>query len=254
MSMTCESIVNDHLKYIGENFSCHPVDDRLWIVSPYSYPDGDLLEIAVADAEPGQLRVSDLGETLRHLSDLGFDPLATPKGEYLFSEILKRYHAEYDRGQITKKAAPAEVGAAVQQVLMACYSVAHLLYLARASSPATFAEEMAHLMAEERVRFESRHKETGLSGTTYEFEFLVRGKRQEGLMVTLSPATPSGTTAMVNATFRKWADMPNGRWHGTIMDDRHVNWRPNDVSLLKNVSELFRWSEQETLRRFLKER
>ena len=251
-SLTCEQTIREHIKFLGSRFSCDTSDGRAWVTSPYAFPDGDLLEVAVAELGGGQFRVTDLGETLRHLADLGFDPRLTSKGEYLVSESLKHHHAELDRGMITKTVSLPEVAAAIQDVLMACYSIAHLIFLARGSRPATFVEEVGHFLTEQDVKVEPRHREKGMSGTTYDFDYLVRGQHGDGLVVALSPAMMSGVTGMVNATFRKWSDVSNGRWHGTILDDRLINWRPNDITLLSDVSKVYRWKEREALLELLK--
>src|SRR3990172_4967746 len=246
--LTCENIVRDHLQQLGRRFSCSSEDDRLWVVSPYALPDGDLIEIAVIQTPSGQIRVTDLGETLRHLANIGFDPRTTSKGEYLLAEILKQHHVEVDRGMITKGTSQEEIGAAIHDVLMACYGVAHLVFLSRGYRPATFAEEVAHLLTEQGYSFEPRHHVVGrITGTKYDVDFLVHGKQKDGLMMTLSPTAPSGATAMVNATYRKWSDLRNGHWLGTVLDDRLVSWRPNDVLFFDSVSDVCRWTERETL-------
>ncbi len=244
----CGDVVREYLRYLGGEFRCGQDGDRLWIVSPYSYPDGDLVEIAVIDDTTGLFHVSDLGETLRHLSSQGFDPRSTQNGEYLLAELLKDRELELDRGMISTHAVAADVGKAIQAVLLACLAVSHLIFLSRGSRPATFVEEVGHLLAAEQVRYEPRYREIGLSGTKYDFDYFVHGRNRDGLVLALSPSSTAAATGMVNASFRKWADIRNGRWHWTILDDRLVTWRQNDLSLLRNVSDVHRWSDADKLR------
>jgi hypothetical protein len=199
----------------------------------------------VGELARGQIQVTDLGETLRHLADLGFDPRSTPTGEYLLAEVLKQHGVEIDRGMIAKRVPSSEVGKAMHEVLTACLAIGHLLYLSRGYRPATFLEEVSHFLAEQRIPFEPRHKEVGRTGKEYALDFFVRGDRGDGLLQTLSPATPAGATTMVNANFRLWSDIRNGRWHATMLDDRYIQWRREDILLLGGVSKVYRWTQRD---------
>ncbi len=243
--LTCAELVRGYLHHLGEHFSCREQRDRVWIVSPYSYPDGDLVEVSVKEVRPGEAAVTDLGETLRHLANLGFDPRATRKGSYLLEEILKQHRVEVERGMLVKRVPLHAVGLAMQEVLTACLAVSHLVFLSRGFRPATFAEEVAHYLVEWEVRFVRQHPEMGRTGKRYFIDFLIRGRKRDGLLETLSPTSRAGVTPMVNATFRLWSDVPNERWRATLIDDRTVEWLREDILLLEGVSQVYRWREDE---------
>lgn len=242
-TIQCEDLIRQQLRHMGEKFSCKESGGRLWIVSPYSFPDGDLVEVAVREVGNNEVMVSDLGETLRHLAGLGYDPRETPKGEYLLAEILKQHQASLDQGIVLKRVAVEQVGMAMHEVLAACVAVSHLSYLSRGYRPATFAEEVSHILTESQILFETKHPEMGRTGKKYAIDFYIPGPGREGLLQTLSPANRGVSTPMVNATFRLWSDVSNGRWRGTVLDDRLIEWRREDVALLEGVSSVFFWKE-----------
>ncbi len=249
--ITCESIIAHYTKDLGSRFSCHWENGELWIVSPFTYPDNDLVEISVRELRAGQVLVSDLGETLRHLANQGFDPQSTEKGGYLLAEIAKQHDVDLDRGMISRRVVPNQVGAAIQDVLAACLGVSHLIFLSRGIRPATFQEEVAHLLSSEAPGFRQGHQETGrLSGKVYSIDFFIPGQEKDGLVQALSASTLAASTAKVNATFRLWSDIPNGRWRATLLDDRLFEWRYEDRRILKQVSDVYRWQERES---FLKD-
>jgi hypothetical protein len=246
MHLSCEEVVHEQLKHLGTRFSCHEADGRLWITSPYSYPDGDLVQVSVKDLSSGQAVITDLGETLRHLATHGFDPRATSKGDYLLGEILKQHNVENERGMILKRVPLAETGKALQDVLTASVAVSHLLYLSRGYSPANFREEVGQFIAGRGLSVRTDHVEIGkLSLKPYRIDLYVPRRPGDGLIQTLSPATRAGSIPMVNATFRLWSDVPNGRWRATVLDDRSVEWRREDLVLLQGVSDVYRWSTPE---------
>lgn len=246
-ALTCEEAIRGYIETIGGQFFCAEEDGRLWLVSPYAFPDGTLLEIALKEVTPGQVRISDLGETLRHLASVDFDPRDNPKGEYLLAELVKQHHVELVRGAITKQAPINDAWDAIQEVMMACLGVAHLVFLSRTYNPATFADEVAHLLIDHHVPFTPKHEIVGRTGQKYVIDFLVHGRSAEGLIQTLAPKHPNGVKPMVNATFRLWSDVANGRQHVTLLDDRAVQWKTPDLLLLNGVSNVIRWSDRDSL-------
>jgi hypothetical protein len=245
MSIThCEQLVSQYVRTLGEQFACGMSNGSVWLVSPYTFSDGDLIGISVLPLHDGRLRVSDLGETLRHLANYDFDPLATPKGQYVIAEILKQHHVDLDRGMITRIAASEEVGQAIQDVLTASFKIAQLIFLARHYRPATFDEEVAAFLASRQFDFRPRADEIGRSGKKYTVDFVVQGRTKHSLLQALSPASPSGVYSSVNATVRMWLDLPaNGHRNLTLLNDRQIGWKSADVNILSQVSDVFLWSQ-----------
>jgi hypothetical protein len=244
-AVACAEVVRDYLAHLGERFTCREREGRLWVISPYAHPDGDLVEVCVAELPGGEVMVSDLGETLRHLADLGFDPHSTRKGAYLIGEVTKQYGVALEQGMLVKRAPASNLGDALQDVLSACVAVSHLIFLSPGFRPATFSEQVAQYLAKQQVGFSAGHYETGRTGRRFRVDFLIRGRERDGLLKVLSPATRARARAMANATFRLWSDVENSRWRATLLDDRFIEWRREDVALLEGVSEVYRWSERD---------
>jgi hypothetical protein len=241
--MRCEEVVRQHLDALGSRFSCSERDGRLWVVSLYSYPDGDLVEVSIRELASGEAAVTDLGETLRHLATHGFDPRTTSRGQYLLGEIVKQHDVQLERGMLTKRVPALEVGAALQDVLTASLAASHLLFLSRGYSPATFLEEVGQFVAERGINVVPHHYEIGqVTQKKYPIDMYVPGRERDGLIQALSPTTRAGSIPMVNATFRLWSDVPNGRWRATVLDDRLVEWRFEDLVLLRGVSDVYSWT------------
>lgn len=246
--MQCKEIISTYLTNLEGGFFCREHDNRLWIISPYSYPDGDLIEVAMQEGPNDRVLISDLGETFRHLSDLGFDPRSTQKGEYLIKNILKRFNIEIEKGQIFKRASRYELGEIMFDVVSACFAMADLIYLSRAYQPATFQEEVAHFFIDHNVVYEKKYSVIGSTGTSYTVDFYfphVDG--EEGMLKALSPKGSQGMKPSVDATFRLWSDVGNSRWLGTLLDDRVIHWKSEDIKLLKRVCRVHFWQQRDKL-------
>lgn len=246
--MQCREIISGYLANLGGDFVCQERENRLWVISPYSYPDGDLIEVVIVEGRNERVKVSDFGETIRHLADLGFDPRGTKKGQYLLEDILKRFDIEIERGQIQKRASKHALGQIMFDVICACLAVAGLSYLSRAYQPATFEQEVAHYLTEHKVIFENKLTVTGSTGKRYKVDFyLPHIDGREGMMQALSPKSIQGVKRVVDSTFRLWSDLGNNRWFGTLMDDRIIKWKSEDIELLKRVSKVHFWQQRDDL-------
>lgn len=244
-TLDCADIVNSHVAGLAKQFHCYQDGERLWVVSPYVYPDQDMIEIAVQPVSGGEAVVTDFGETLRHLADLGFDPRSTKHGEFLLSEITKQYQVRFERAMLFKRVPLKDIGSAMQDVLQACLATGHLVYLGRGYQPATFEDEVHHFLLNQDFKVDMNHMERGKSGKAFKIHFYIRGVVQAGLLQTLSTVTPAGMTQQVNAAFRMWHEVPNSRWRATLLDDRSLSWKSEDVSSLQTVSSVYTWTERD---------
>jgi len=246
--MECKDIISSYLRTLQGNFVCKERENRLWVISPYSFPDGDLIEIVVLESSNQMVKVTDLGETLRHLSDLGFDIWKSLKGQYLIEDVEKRFNIKIESGQIVKRAQKSELGNAIFDVISSCLAISDLIYLSRAYQPATFPQEVAHYFTENQISYEKKYSITGSTGKKYKVDFYfpqINGK--EGMLQTLSPKGVQGIKPVVDATFRLWSDVGNNRWLGTLMDDRIIKWKTEDIELLKRVSHVHFWEQRNRL-------
>lgn len=101
--MECSEIIEKAIKALKLGFKCVPYETRMCIITPYLYPDNDLIEIFVEEISGNKLRVTDLGETLRHLESVGLDLLASRKRKFLLEQISQRLHVDIINGKLEKE-------------------------------------------------------------------------------------------------------------------------------------------------------
>ena len=245
MNLSCDSILEAHLQFLRNNSTCRMVDGRVWIVSPYSHADGDMVEIAIRDQGDGTVAVSDLGETLRHLSNIGYDPRETTNARYLLNQILKQHRMELDpSGIIFTIAALGEVGEASHAALAASLAVGNLAFLARATRSATIQEEVAEHLRANELPFKEHVRVTGKTGKVYVIDFEVGRPNSGALVKTISASTMGGVTGATNAAVRAWLDIAPVRSKATVVDDRVWPWRSEDLAILNTVGgHVYKWSE-----------
>ncbi len=128
MALTCQEAIEGYLATLQKGFSCAPMENKLRIITPYLYPDNDLIEIFVEELPSGQVRTTDLTETLRHLHARGFDVFDSPKRRFMVETIASRTGVELVQGQLAKIGEPSQVGDLIFDVIVAARGVSDLIY------------------------------------------------------------------------------------------------------------------------------
>jgi len=243
--------VQEHLQYLDEHYSCYDDGEgRLWVVSPFAFADRDLIEVSVREISGCRFRVSDLGETLRHLAAIGFDAFSDENAEALISEISNQHQVHVDEGVISKVSTADSLGGAIHEVISACVATSNLTHLMResrlrmaADRNALFKVELSKFLSELHLPLTRPRLVKGSSGQRFKLDFVIEGS-MVAYIKGLSPAKATYTRQTVDRLFREWSELRNGQWQATVLDDRVVKWVTPDVVTLQKVSDVFFWTER----------
>lgn len=249
MSLDCTQLVEQTIQRLRVDFHCEPAGRFVSVVTPYLYPDNSLIEIFVEETREGWVRVSDLGETFRHLKLQGADPLSSVKGRFMAAQTVERLHVTLVRGMLEKSGDSATTGELLLDVAAAAQALSGLIYTSRASEPATFPQEVRSFLEEKHVEFTARDQIEGLSGRMYRvgFHFWSPTRRRDVLLEPLSPAQEGGMNALMNRTVRMWVDVNGSRLKVSLLNDLDYEWRREDSILLERLSTVALWSQRERL-------
>jgi hypothetical protein len=246
--MTCEQIIENYLATLRSQFQCMPANKgRVRIVTPYLYPDHDLIEVFVRQLASGELAVSDLGETLRHLESVGVATLSNKKRAFQITKILDGLSVEMRDGVIFRKVGPDDVGPAMLDVIAACKAIGDLVYGTRAYEPATFDTEVADYLRDSAVDVEVDVPVVGASGSTYRIPIRAYIDDNEALIATISPRTKGAIRPQINSVFRMWSDIDHGAWKFAVLNDTELEMPKSELVLLERVCKVERWGRPDLL-------
>ncbi|MFC1592839.1 DUF1828 domain-containing protein [Candidatus Omnitrophota bacterium] len=244
--MECSKIIERAVDTLKLGFKCVEYDKRTCIVTPYLYPDNDLIEVFAEDIGGNHVRITDLGETLRHLESTGLDLLASRKRRFLLEQITKRLHVEIQRGKLQKEGPIDSVGDLLVDVAAAAQAVADLIYTSKAYEPATFPEEVSIFLTEHNIEHERNYRVIGETGKTYRVNLRLDGHREKEILIeALSPSQETAMTATVNRVFRLWSDVDEGKRKVSLLNDVDYSWKKEDLVLLQKVSIIHNWTSKE---------
>ena len=257
MGLDGDKVVKRYLENLAGEFSCHYYDDLLYIVTPYLFPDNDMIALYLEEAPGGKVRVNDGGEAVMNPFGDGFDLLRTPWAREMAQRIARDLAVELDRGELSKSGPAEELGGLMLDVVMAARGVSDLIYAQHAYAIASrrrkgrkvsdFAEKLEAVLAESGVEFAAGVALTGGSGQVYTAHYRVNGGAYLQL---LDPGRAGRAKAAVDRTFGMWADCNGDLTVArklTVLNDEGLEWKAAHIERLSQVSTVVRWSEGERL-------
>ncbi len=250
MTLTCADTTERYIQHLGAEFRCLTSGSRIHVITPYLYRDNDRIDVFVEEPSPGLVRVTDLGETIRHLQAQGFDMSASSRRRETAETIADGLGVGLIRGELIREGGVNEVGELLLDVIGAAKGVSDLIYTSRAYEPATFLEEVDGFLRDSHVQHEQQHKLKGESGKIYTVSFrLPKGDRSMYLHA-LSPGYRGGMKRTVDSTVRMWLDCNGtlGRESKfSLLNDVGHLWRRPEVMILERLSIVGRWSRRQGL-------
>lgn len=247
----CDEIIGTYLDTLRGDFKCIKGDEFIRIITPYLYPDNDLIEVFVQEKSPDSFIVTDLGETLRHLHSQGFDVFSTSKRKFLYETITSRSNLKAMKGELIRETTPDKLGEAIFDVISTSKALGDLIYTSIAYEPAVFVHEVEQYLKENDIHYEKNIPIIGATGKKYRIHLRVLN-HQESLMEILSPKSRSGIKQKVDGAFRIWYDIDKEARKFSVLNDVDFEWKAPDIRILNEVSEVILWSKKEKILDLLK--
>ena len=230
-------------------FECREQNGSLAIVTPFEYPDGDLIEFYLIE-EAGQLVLTDFAETLATLASFKFDVESTPKRRKLFESVVQDLNVHYFQGELrVPVASERELVPALVRLGQVALRTSDLLFTSRFGAGATFKEEVDEYLTEKELPHQVDYKVSGRSGQLYTLDFYIE-RPQPLLLEALSTVSSGYAEQVVNRTVRMWYDLKrvDGKFkYCTVLDDTEDVWKEQHFEILNSLSELIVWSDRERI-------
>ena len=257
MGLDGGEVVKLYLENLAVEFHCERDDDSLYIITPYSYRDNDMIALYLEELPGGRVKVHDGVEAAMNSFGDGFDLLRTPWARELAQQVAKDLAVELDQGELSKVGPAEEVGSLMLDVVMAARGVSDLIYAQHAYAiasrrrkghkPAAFSEKLTTFLAESGFEYAPRPKLTGESGQVYTVHYQVDGG---AYLQILDPGRAGRAKAAVDRTFGMWADGAGDLTVDrklTLLNDETFAWKEAHINRLSQVSTVIQWSERDKL-------
>lgn len=230
------------------------------IETAFHYPDGSTMDLFIprddgflGDLEP--IELTDFGNTLSWLAQLGINPLKSRRRRKLMNDVLRVYGITEHGTSLKCRAPTNELGAGIIRLGQACLRIADLAYTVRFLPRSQFAEEVEDMLDNAGFPYEPESPITGSEGKVIKADFRVHGQRADTALMLLPAETKSPPTARIRAehVFAVFFDLQ--AWTGqrvAALDDRSPIYEDADLHRIEKVASILPFSDRDTLVEFLK--
>lgn len=208
----CNGLVEGYLSQLSNDFEVSRFGDRCYIATPFTRPDGEVIEFGAVTLSNGQTRLSDMGDTLGYLYVNGLTLTRSLIDKV--REITRGYGVIVDRNAIVATVDPIAIGEDLHKLIHACLAVASLIFGGRSSARVMFNDEVESFVIQTGVTYDSDFDVLG-ARERHSFKFHVDSGANL-LIQPLSAATESGA----HAAAQRWA------FRAIDVTQNNPNWKP----------------------------
>ena len=161
--MNSTSICEEIAGTIGDLFSCCTMGDYIRVRTPYSYPDGDVVDLFLK-TNGDSITLTDLGETVRWLSMQTFAKQRSKKQDLLIQDICLTHRVEFYRNMLMTRLSPSDsLAYALTRLAQAALQVADLWFTFKTRDFNSIKEEVEEFLVDLNITYDRNYKLLGAS-------------------------------------------------------------------------------------------
>ena len=219
----CADIVGRYLARLPADFEVSPSDGGCYVATPFTRPDGEVIEFEIITLPGGRARLADMGDTLGYLYVNG---LTLTRGVLDRARDIARGHGvSFERNALVVELdgdSPA-AGEELHRLLQATLAVTHLVQGRRSGGRVVFDDEVESFIIQTGVTYDSDFRIQG-SREAHTFKFHVNS----GANLLIQPLSAASTPA-AHSLAERWAYrsidviQKDDRWQPVVvLDDRRT--------------------------------
>lgn len=259
-SATYTNVAEQYLRWLSSEIETHPLDEGYIVSIPFERPDGECIGLEINSLPGGNIRITDMGDTLGYLFVNGLT--LSDKMIDRAKHISKRYGVSLEDGPLAIESEPEAIGEAFHRILQATIAVTDLIQMRRSTRPRIVPFDYV-------VESVIKH-----SGATYHTKYKIPGRLEDhtfafhvnsGRNLLIQPIT-TASASDAHAIAERWAYrfldviQTNVGWRplavlddrgghldaeGMLMSSERVIWTPRAVAPISEYA--ITWAERDKL-------
>ena len=193
----CTGLVDAYLKQLSNEFVVTNFDSGCYITTPFTRPDGEVIEFEASSMPNGQTRLSDMGDTFGYLYVNGLALTRTTVNRA--RDIVRGYGVALERNALVLGGAPELTGEDVHRLIQASLAVGSLIHGRRSASRLVFDDEVESFIIQTGVTYDSDFSVPG-SRERHTFKFHVNS----GASLLIQPLS-AATESAAHSVAERWA-------------------------------------------------
>ena len=248
----CDEVVNSYMQTLSNGIKVIPSDSGCFVVTPFTKPDGEGIELELETLPNGNILINDMGDTLGYLFVNG---LTLSKSVMDKASFISKCHGVFIESEILSiETKPEDAGKALHELIQAVIGVTDLIQLRRSTTS-------------RRIKFDNEVAAFVIrSGVTYDADYQVKGTREKHNFrfhinsdrnLLIQPLTASTESAALKLAER-WAYhfqdtvQAEENWYPVAVLDDHNGaeiWTPHALGPIQEYAIL--WSQKDQLAQLL---
>ena len=139
-AVTCHSVVDRYLKLLSDDVEITPSDSGCYVLTPFTRPDEEAIELELVSFANGSVRFSDMGDTLGYLYVNGLTLTQTVLDKT--RNIARRNRVLLRQGALMIEGDDTMNGDALHQLIQATVEATSLIQGRRSTSRVNFNTEV----------------------------------------------------------------------------------------------------------------
>ena len=161
-AVTCHDVIESYLKLMSDDFEVAPSDSGCYVLTPFTRPDGEAIELELTSFPNGSIRLSDMGDTLGYLYVNGLNLTQTVLDKT--RRIARRNRVSLHQGALVVEGDDVMQGDGLHRLIQAAVETTSLIQGRRSTSRVEFNTEVESFIIQ--------------SGVVYDVDFRVMGQRE----------------------------------------------------------------------------
>lgn len=247
---SCEVVLNSYLGSLLNDFSLVPRGhDRCTVVTPFTRPDGEAIEIEVGTQPDGTLRLSDSGDSIAFLYVNGLT-LSQNMIENA-RRLCRRHQVELSRYELAVQTDPLDSGEKLHGLIQAILRVSEMIQRRRPSERLQFTDVVETFLVANRAVYDPQYEVQGVVAR-YTIRFHVDSGRRM-LIQPLSATNEGVAYSWAERWAFRFSDIRDRDpdWNVVaVLDDRGERanvWSPRVLPPLRSQAKVILWKESEAL-------
>jgi Domain of unknown function DUF1828 len=199
------------------------------IQTGFCYPDGSSIDIFIPSPTQNSFMppaLTDFGNTIAWLDNMLVKPYRQPKRKEMMDKIMNLHGCSYEQGVIEyplKSFDKTEIEHSIINIGQACARLSDLVFGTRYRALNDFDAEVQDRLSLTEYDFEQNYeipRRDDSSGKIIKLDFLVKGKKLDTGIMTLSSPNKQQALNKANEIYVRWDDM-----------DAYTDWQGNRLTI-----------------------
>ena len=217
----CASVVSRYIQRLQSDFEATKSDNGCYLLTPFNMPDGQGIQLELENLSNGNIRISDMGDTISYLFVNGL-PLGKPVMDKV-KYIAAKHGVSFEHSAIKAEIPPESAGDALHELIQAVLAATDLIQTRRSKPPRRVKLDIHvdALIKTSGATYKTNHKVPG-AHEKHEFKFHINSGRNL-LLQPLTAPNASDAHSLAERWAYRFMDVirSDDRWRPiAVLDDR----------------------------------